>query len=175
MNRSPSRQPSVRRARLPFREVNRRGTPTYDPALQRHHLLPCQLLKFPCFTRLFDALGLWRVGFDDFRRNGLLLPAREEAAVRLGMPLHRGPHREYNEMVIEKVGRIEQSWSKGRIWSDDARHIDALDRLARLQDRLRLNLLDQRRAPHLSSKDPRSSAPDFADLDALAESLWRKA
>ena len=91
------------------------------------------------------------------------------------MPLHRGPHRDYNEMVIEKVGRIEQSWSKGRTWSDDARHIDALDRLARLQDRLRLNLLDRRRALHLSSKDPRSSAPDFSRLDALAEDLWRKA
>ena len=91
------------------------------------------------------------------------------------MPLHRGPHRDYNEMVIEKVGRIEQSWSKGRTWSDDARHIDALDRLARLQDRLRLNLLDRRRALHLSSKDPRSSVPDFSRLDALAEDLWRKA
>ncbi len=154
---------------------NRRGTPTYDPALQRHHLLPCQLLSFPCFTRLFDALGLRRVGFDDFRRNGLLLPAREEAAVRLGMPLHRGPHRDYNEMVIEEVGRIEQLWSGRRRRSDDARNIDALHRLARLQDRLRLNLLDQRRAPRHSSKNPRSSAPDFANLDALAEDLWREA
>jgi hypothetical protein len=78
-------------------------------------------------------------------------------------------------MVIEKVGRIEQPWSRRRTRSDDARHVDTLDRLARLQNRLRLNLLDQRRAPHFSSKDPRSSAPGFADLDALAEDLWRKA
>ena len=79
-----------RRPRIPFRAVNRRGTPTFDPALQRHHLLPRQLLSFPCFTRLVDALGLRRIGFDDFRRNGLLLPVREEVAVRLGMPLNRG-------------------------------------------------------------------------------------
>ncbi|MDG5751403.1 AHH domain-containing protein [Qipengyuania sp. XHP0211] len=151
------------------------GTPTYGRAMQRHHLLPCQLLSFPCFGRLFDKLGLWRISFDDFRDNGLPLPSREEAAVRLAMPLHRGPHRDYNEMVIEKVGRIEQSWSRSRRWSDDARHFDALNRLARLQDRLRLNLLDQRRAPRLSTKDPRRSAPDFADLDALAEDLWREA
>jgi hypothetical protein len=78
-------------------------------------------------------------------------------------------------MVIEKVGRIEQPWSRRRTRSDDARHVDTLDRLARLQNRLRLNLLDQRRAPHFSSKYPRSSAPGFADLDALAEDLWRKA
>ena len=142
--------------------------------MQRHHLLLCQSLSFPCFGRLFDKLGLWRFGFDDFRRNGLLLPSREEAAVGLSIPLYRGPHRDYNEMVIEKVGRIEQSWSRRRSRSDDGRHIEALDRLARLQDRLRLNLLDQRRTPHLSSKDPRSWAPDLADLDALAEDLWRK-
>lgn len=170
MKRWHSRHALGRRPRLPFRAVNRRGNPTYDPALQRHHLLPRQLLSFPCFTRLVDVLGLRRIGFDDFRRNGLLLPARDEVAVRLGMPLH-----DYNEMVIEKIGRIEQSWSRCRARSDDARHIDALDRLARLQDRLRLNLLDQRRASRLSSKDPRRSAPDFADLDALAKDLWRKA
>lgn len=175
MERSHSRQLWGRRRHLPFRAVNRIGTPTYDPALQRHHLLPCQLLSFPCFARLFDRLGLWRIGFDDFRRNGLLLPSREEAAVRLAMPLHRGPHRDYNEMVIEKVGRIEQSWSKGRSRRGDAIHMEALDRLGRLQDRLRLNLLDQRRGLHLSSKDPRSSPPDFAHLDALAEYLWHQA
>ncbi len=91
------------------------------------------------------------------------------------MPLHRGPHRDYNEMVIENVGWIEQSLSRRRSRSDDARHIDALNRLGRLQDRLRLNLLDRRRGPRLSSKDPRSSPPDFADLDALVEDHWRKA
>ena len=32
------------RSRLSFRAVNRKGTPGYDPALQRHHLLPFQLL-----------------------------------------------------------------------------------------------------------------------------------
>jgi len=34
----------ARRARLPFRAVNRRDKPDYQPGMQRHHLLPCQLL-----------------------------------------------------------------------------------------------------------------------------------
>ena len=46
-------------------------------------------------------------GFDDFRRNGLLLPANDAAAIRLGLPLHRGPHHSYNELVFERVGQIE--------------------------------------------------------------------
>ncbi|WP_254913069.1 AHH domain-containing protein [Novosphingobium sp. B 225] len=95
------------RQRLSFRAVNRRGEPGYEPGLQRHHLLPRQLLSRRCFGTLFGALGLDRVGFDDFRRNGLLLPANDEASVRIGLPLHRGPHRTYNELVLERVGQIE--------------------------------------------------------------------
>ena len=91
------------RARLSFRAINRRDRPGHDPGLQRHHLLPCQLLSRRCFGALLDAIGPERIGFDDFRCNGLLLPANDHAAVRLGLPLHRGPHRNYNAMVIERV------------------------------------------------------------------------
>lgn len=92
------------RERLAFRAVNRRGAPGYQPGLQRHHLLPCQLLSKSCFGGMFDAIGRGRIGFDDFRRNGMLLPAREDAALRMALPLHRGPHRDYNAMVMERVG-----------------------------------------------------------------------
>ena len=95
------------RARLPFRAVNRKDTPGYQPGMQRHHLLPCQLLSERCFGPLFDSIGRDRLGFDDFRSNGLLLPASGESALRLRLPLHRGPHRDYNAMVAERVGQIE--------------------------------------------------------------------
>ena len=95
------------RSAIPFRSVNRPDQPGYDPGLQRHHLLPCQLLTKRCFGRMFSEIGVRRMGFQDFRANGLLLPANEEAAVQKSMPLHRGPHRDYNEMVIERVGCIE--------------------------------------------------------------------
>lgn len=157
---------------LPFRAVNRRGTAAYDPSLQRHHLLPRQLLGKSCFGPFFRSLGHERIGFHDFRRNGLLLPAREEAVRRLALPLHRGPHRDYNAMVIERVARIERHWSL-RSPGDPARAAEiALMHLAKLQHSLRLNLLDQRKPLRLNRKDPLGKGKDFTHLDAMAEMLW---
>ncbi|WP_324827535.1 AHH domain-containing protein [Qipengyuania zhejiangensis] len=160
------------RARLPFRSVNRAGTPQHDPALQRHHLLPCQLLTLRCFSRLFAGLGIDRVGFDDFRRNGILLPAREEAVRRLALPLHRGPHRDYNEMVIEKVGRIEHRWSAHRARQPQDAGRAAIAGLALLQVSLRKRLLDERAPYRLNRKDPLGTGLDFSSLDAMADDLW---
>jgi len=160
------------RPQLPFRAVNRRGTPQHDPALQRHHLLPRQLLGKRCFATLFETLGRERIGFDDFRRNGLLLPAREEAARRLALPLHRGPHRDYSQMVIDRVGRIERHWSRQHPAQPRRAAETALLRLSLLQRRLRLRLLDERKPLRLNRKDPLGQGVDFSDLDAMAEFLW---
>jgi hypothetical protein len=99
---------------IAFRSVNMPGTQGFDPGLQRHHLLPRQLLSEKCFGGMFAEVGRARVGFDDFRVNGLLLPATDAATIRTGMPLHRGPHRRHNEVVIARVGRIEASWASAR-------------------------------------------------------------
>jgi hypothetical protein len=163
---------TVSRTIIAFRAVNRRGTPGYDPSLQRHHLLPRQLLSRRCFGRMFALIGRERVGFDDFRANGLLLPASEEATVRTGMPLHRGPHRRYNEVVIARVGRIEEAWAEGRPRNPEAALEDALMRLQLLQTALRRQLLAERRRVLLNRKDPLGTGFDFSELDAMAEALW---
>ena len=106
---------AARRARIPFRSVNRRGHPGYSPGMQRHHLLPSQLLSRRSLRPFLDAIGRDRLHFDDFRRNGLLLPANGELVLRMGLPLHRGPHREYNALVTERVGQIEAEWSRLRL------------------------------------------------------------
>jgi hypothetical protein len=161
----------VTRQRLPFKAVNRRGEPGHQPELQRHHLLPLQVLRRRCFGPMFDALGPARVGFDDFRRNGMLLPASERAAMRIGLPLHRGPHRSYNELVIERVGQIEAGWR--RRGNCDAAIHESLARLELLQRALRRRLLaDRRQQALLSRRDPAVHAAHFAVLDALAEELW---
>ena len=161
------------RRRLPFRAVNQPDMPEYDPDLQRHHLLPRQLLARSCFGRLFDALGHHRTGFDDFRRNGLLLPAAEKAAVRIGLPLHRGPHRAYNGMVAERVGQIESEWARRSACEADDALIEAHMRLALLQAALRRRLLDMTRNPvRLNKSDPLGAGRDFAHLDAMADLLW---
>lgn len=161
-----------RRAAIPFRSVNRRGTPDYDPGLQRHHLLPRQLLARRCFGSMFAEIGRGPVGFDDFRANGLLLPATADATIRTGMPLHRGPHRRYNELVIERVGRVEHHWQKTRRNDAVSAHAEAVLRLQLLQSALRRRLLSQRRRLLLNRNDPLGAGFDFTELDAMAETLW---
>ena len=190
------------RPRIPFRSVNRRGWPGYDPQMQRHHLLPRQLLTRPSLRIMLDSMDRRRLGFDDFRLNGMLLPAGEESAVLTSLPLHRGPHRHYNAMgmllprgekrpgpprpplppgpprpynamVMERVGQIERDWSARRGLAGRSASEDAMMRLALLQAALRRRLLDTMgRRMLLNRRDPRGGAVDFSDLDAMADALW---
>ena len=153
------------RRRLPFRAVNRTDLPGYGPGLQRHHLLPRQLLSLRCFDPMFDVVGRERMRFDDFRANGMMLPARGEAAVRMALPLHRGPHRDYNELAIERVGQVERDWTRLRGRAPEIALEQALMRLSLLQAALRRRLV-------LNRRDPLGKGYDFAALDAMAERLW---
>jgi hypothetical protein len=134
--------------------------------------LPRQLLDRRCFAPLIAALGSERIGFDDFRHNGLLLPANDDAAVRMALPLHRGPHRDYNALVFERVGEIEAKWSHSRLRCADTAQREALSGLAVLQAALRRQLLSEHRELQLNRRDPLRPASDFAALDAMAASLW---
>lgn len=163
----------LQRAALPFRSVNRPGVPGYDPALQRHHLLPRQLLSARAFAPLFGRIGPERIGFDDFRSNGLLLPASDKAAMRVGLPLHRGPHRHYNEMVFERVGQIDAEWSARVLVAPEVALDNAIMRLTLLQRASRRRLLATAKPPlKLNRKDPAGREKDFSALDAMAEALW---
>jgi hypothetical protein len=163
---------AAERHHLSFRAVNRCDTPEYEPGLQRHHLLPRQLLTRKCFSLLLDALGRNTINFDDFRCNGLLLPANDRAAMQIGLPLHRGPHRAYNAMVIERVGQIEASWAATRLRAPEPALEVAFRRLELLQRALRRRLLDQHRRLRLNRHDPLGSGHDFSELDAMAALLW---
>jgi len=121
---------------------------------------------------MFTALGREKVGFDNFRTNGLLLPSREETAIRLCLPLHRGPHRLYNDMVMARVGRIERQFMIRGAKNSNQAAIDAVSSLALLQNALRRQLLDQRRRIILNRKDPIGTGFDFAELDAMVDLLW---
>ena len=165
-------QPAAPRKALAFRAVNVPGSAGYCAGLQRHHVLPRQVLDTPGIHALIDAVGPDSVGFHDFRRNGLLLPATDEEAVRLGLPLHRGPHQCYNELVIERMGQIEAGWRKRRRGGrDDSALVEAVLRIDLLQRALRRRLLDPAhwRSMPLHARDP---ALDFSHLDRMAEALW---
>jgi hypothetical protein len=163
---------TARRAALPFRSVNVRGNAGYRAGVQRHHVLPRQVLDVPGLGGLIEAIGADEMGMHDFRRNGLLLPATDEAAMRLGLPLHRGPHRGYNGLVVERLGQIEASWQKRRRGrGDDMAAVEALMRIDLLQRALRRRLLDPANwsGRPLNTRDP---ALDFSHLDRMAETLW---
>ncbi len=160
------------RQRLPFRAVNCPGKPGYDKGMQRHHLLPRQLLTQRCFQSLLGCVGRDALNFDDFRSNGLLLPAADDAAIRFGLPLHRGPHRAYNSLVIERMGQIESGWSQRRLREPDLALFEAFERLRLLQAALRRRLLVQRRPMRLNRHDPVGRGFDFTELDAMADLLW---
>ncbi len=168
-----ARARKLERTALPFRSVNRSEAPGYNPGMQRHHLLPRQLLSRRCFGPLLEEIGRGRVGFDDFRSNGLLLPASDSAALAIRLPLHRGPHRDYNAMVIERVGQVEASWSALRSRAPEIALDEALMRLRLLQGALRRRLLDPAGKPFtLNRHDPIGRAYDYAELDGMVEALW---
>lgn len=122
---------------------------------------------------MFDEIGRERIGFDDFRSNGMLLPASDIAVLRLGLPLHRGPHRAYNALVIERVGQVEFDWSALRFKAPEIALDQAMLRLGLLQRALRRRLLDPlRKRIALNRFDPIGAAVDFSELDAMADALW---
>lgn len=161
-----------RRAALPFGAVNRPGRHGHAADMQRHHLVPRQAIALPAFQRFFAAVGRERIGFDDFRRNGMLLPSRASAVLRLGLPLHLGPHRDYNGMVIERLGTIEAGWSRHRSRDEGSARAAVLMRIGLLQAALRKRILDQARPLRFNRADPLGHGRDFTLLDRLAEELW---
>jgi hypothetical protein len=161
------------RPRIPFRSVNRADRPGHDPLMQRHHLLLRQIMTSQPLRRMVEGLDRRRLGFDDFRINGMLLPAHEETAIATSLPLHRGPHRHYNAVVMERLGQIERDWSARRGVHTHSAGEDALMRLALLQSALRRRLLaSMGRRLLLNRRDPFGNMVDFSELDAMAEALW---
>lgn len=166
-------QVRAERVRIPFRSVNLPGMSGYNSNLQRHHVIPRQALTKSSFSLMFETIGRHRIGFDDFRVNGMLLPMREESALRMRLPLHRGPHRRYNEMVMERIGQIEREWTISQRRYNASAGVEATMRLSLLRSALRRKLLDSiGRGIMLNKRDPRVEAAGFANLDAMADALW---
>jgi hypothetical protein len=123
---------------------------------------------------MFAQIGGERYRFEDFRENGLLLPCDEPAALRMALPLHRGPHPLYTQLVIERVGQIEATWSATRGVDPSGAAMQAHMRLDLLQRALRRYLLDgRRRRLRLNRLDPLGAGVDFTELDAAVDGIWR--
>lgn len=76
------------------------------PGFHSHHIIPRQVVERQAFARFFGNVR--SLGFlpNDFSTNGIYLPCTEELAEVFALPLHRGSHRLYNELVSEHVARL---------------------------------------------------------------------
>ncbi len=135
------------------------GAPGEFLKVQRHHLIPNEVVYSGKFRLLFQAVG--SIGFcaNDFRTNGMLLPPCEATAIVMGMPLHRGPHPAYTALIEERVAAIDR-----RFRPTKAGAIDALLRFRILQ-RGSQKALKARRVTHLNRRDPFAAGVSFAHID----------
>jgi A nuclease family of the HNH/ENDO VII superfamily with conserved AHH len=137
---------------------------------QLHHLLPVSVFGHVHFSENFQLLK--SEGFDPryYSVNGLALPATERAASIWKMPMHRGPHRRYNELVSVRVASI-LSELENRRCSQQAR-VEAIGRLNLLICTLRHILIGDRPFILLNSRDPLNSNAQFWDIEAACDKLW---
>jgi len=137
---------SQTRAYIPLCSVNIPGKPGYHPGLQHHRLLFRTLLGRRPFSRMIGSPSRERIGFHDFRRSVLLLPASESGAQRIALPLHRVPHGTYSEIAIERVGQIEMGCIRTRRYDNKLASMESLMLLYLLQHALSRRLLTCPRA-----------------------------
>jgi A nuclease family of the HNH/ENDO VII superfamily with conserved AHH len=136
----------------------------------RHHVIPSQVISCMAFLPFF--LSLQCLGFNpqDFATNGILLPCTEQAAVESRLPLHRGPHRHYNELVGDRVAMLIEAHCPGP--TQPVRPSEALAAVYLLQRGLQRALLQQPSFIRLNRRDPLSNGVDFRALDDEVERLW---
>ena len=116
---------------------SRKFTTKQPRGYQRHHLIPVNIMRRASFAKLFGLIA--RAGFNPhcFFNNGFLLPATETESAQTGLPLHRGPHRIYDELVAERLNLIWLAVLAGNI---AANPISILTHISDLQGQIRRNL-----------------------------------
>jgi hypothetical protein len=136
LNRS-SNESGRSRLKLNFAMVNTRGSRDFIEGWQRHHLIPKQCTR-DARTRGFFSV-MHNVGFrlNDFRTNGILLPSTQAQAALASLPVHSGPHPEYNLRIIDAVGFIARQFN----FAEDPREAHAaLSHIRLVQARLRVSM-----------------------------------
>jgi hypothetical protein len=133
----------------------------------RHHVIPLEIVEKPSFSVLFGHLRA--IGFDphDFGTNGMHLPCTEKMAIIFRLPMHRGSHPLYNEVVATRVAMIARL-PVG----------DAYLGIRILQQELRRNLRQHRTLQPLgitgSSIDFRTLEMDAQILHGLLDTAFRQ-
>lgn len=154
-----------------FSMINRKDREDYRPRYQRHHLIPLQAGSISDIYEPLNNMGRGGFDFDDFEKNGVLLPSDEQIAFQTRQPLHRGPHPRYNELVIERLFLIIRL--SNQIDNIVERNVFFRLRIEILQSALRRALVGPALPVLcLNKKDPGLSSSAFAELDSCVDALY---
>lgn len=89
-----------------FSNFNIRGRPGFRDGWQHHHLIPYQCISDPRTRVLMAVMIGLGFCFNDFPRNGILLPNTFAQSAIFHLPYHSGSHPNYNERVIGMVVQL---------------------------------------------------------------------
>lgn len=144
------------------------STPTRS-GWHRHHLLPRHIENYPDLASFICRFSGEVTCLGNFDANGMFLPALEHLAIRERLPLHRGPHRHYNDVVIAVLDRIRKSAGSCDLPVSEGQRV-----IRRLQGTLRLALKisAQNADVALSSREPFGPAVALLALDRETDALF---
>ena len=134
------------------------------PGFQRHHLIPLEIVRKPHFRDLFNTVRSKGFNPNDFRTNGMWLPATEELAVEYGLAMHRGPHPQYSELVSDWIAQLARAQLRHPV---ELNHL-----LLLLQRRLRKFLTNRPSYFLLNRNDPLRARAGFSSVDDDIDKLW---
>lgn len=134
------------------------------PGFQRHHLIPLEIVRKPHFRDLFNTVRSKGFNPNDFRTNGMWLPATEELTVEYGLAMHRGPHPQYSELVSDWIAQLTHAKNHH---PQELKHF-----LLLLQRRLRHFLKMRPSCVLLNRNDPLSLRKGFCSIDDGIDRLW---
>lgn len=157
-----------------FSQINRPGGPDHKPNYQRHHLIPRQACSETDLQEVLKNMGEVGFHFEDFEKNGILLPCCEKEAWRTGRPLHRGPHPRYNEIVIERLVHISSLGERIDKISERQNFFQFRFRILLVSLHKGLNCRRFRRIS-LNRRDPFRSSLSFDLIDSRIESMHSRA
>ena len=123
--------------------VNTRGSPDFAEGWQRHHIIPKQCLSNARTKDFLSAMS--GIGFrvNDFTTNGILLPSTSAEAASANLPIHSGPHPEYNAKMIDAIECIARQF---HFAEDGGEAQAALSQVRLVQARLRVSMYQDRLA-----------------------------
>jgi A nuclease family of the HNH/ENDO VII superfamily with conserved AHH len=128
-----------------------------------HHVIPLEIVERRGFAAFFGVIRAAGFNPHDFLSNGMHLPSDERQAAIFRLPLHRGAHPRYNEMVAERVAGLA-----------DLPTEMALRKIGELQVSLKEGLRMGQRVSK-TVRQPFQSAADFRRLDEEVALLWEYA